>query len=260
MSDLQTMEVGLVQADLRWQDPEGNRQRLADLMDAQPGCDLYVLPETFTTGFLGDAGSEAESMDGATVAWLRRQARSRAAAVCGSVAISDEQGWRRNRLMFMPPEGELSWYDKRHLFSYGGEGNRYTGGDRHGLVQWRGWRIDLQICYDLRFPVWCRNTRGFDLQIFVANWPSPRVDAWLALLKARAIENQAFVVGVNRTGTDGNDVPYPGCSAAFDGGGQRLAELGPREGSVRVGLERNELLRLRERFPFIEDSDRFSLD
>lgn len=254
------MEVALIQADLLWQDPDGNREHLAGLMDREPGCDLYVLPETFTTGFLGDAGHPAESMDGPTVSWLREQAKSRQAAVCGSVAISDEQNERRNRMIFMPPEGEFSWYDKGHLFSYGGEDDRYAAGDRHCLVEWRGWRIDLQICYDLRFPVWCRNTREFDLQIFVANWPRPRVDAWSALLKARAIENQAFVVGVNRTGTDGNDVPYPGCSCAWDGGGQRLAELGHAEATVRVTLSREELSEFRKNFPFLADADPFQFD
>lgn len=254
------LEAGLVQADLIWQDAEGNRRRLADLMDRQPGCDLYILPETFTTGFLGDAGQTPEGMDGPTLAWLGDQARERGAAVCGSLVIADEGGSRRNRLVFMPPEGGPSFYDKRHRFGFGGEDQRYAAGDRRGIVEYRGWRIDLQICYDLRFPVWCRNDRDFDIQIFVANWPAPRVEAWRALLKARAIENQAYVIGVNRSGVDGNEISYPGCSGAWSMEGYRMVELGDQEAVARVRLDRQRLVEFRRQFPFLPDADGFKLD
>ncbi len=252
------IDVALVQACLRWQDAAANRAHLGALMDQSPGADLYVLPETFSTGFLGDSQREAEGMNGETVAWMQSQARARGAAIAGSLAI-DDGGFRRNRLLFVSDEGVLGYYDKRHLFSYGGEDTRYAAGSAHRLIIWRGWRIDLQICYDLRFPVWCRNSRGFDLQLFVANWPSPRVDAWATLLKARAIENQSIVIGVNRSGQDGKGIDYPGRSSAWSGLGERLLELDDAEGVGRVRLDRTELAALRERLPFLRDADRFEL-
>lgn len=254
------IEVALIQADLVWQEAAANREHLGGLMDRQPGCDLYVLPETFTTGFLGDAGLEAETMDGPTVAWLIEQARTREAAVCGSVVIADVDRRRRNRLLFAHPGGEIEHYDKRHRFGYGGESEQYAAGERHTTVEYRGWRIDLQICYDLRFPEWCRNVRDFDVQIFVANWPAPRVAHWRSLLGARAIENQAYVVGVNRVGTDGNGIAYPGRSAAWRPDGELLAELGAGEGAVRVGLDPRMLAKYRAEFPFLGDLDHFRLD
>ena len=255
-----TLKAALVQAELRWQAPEANRDHLSDLMDQAPEADLYVLPETFTTGFLGDAERQAEAFDGPTLDWMRSQAERRSAAITGSLALSDEQGLRRNRMVFMCPDGESSWYDKRHLFAYGGEDRRYAAGSAPTIVEWRGWRIDLQICYDLRFPVWCRNNRGFDLQLFVANWPTPRVEVWRLLLRARAIENQAFVIGVNRTGVDGNGVPYPGRSSAWDGGGECLAELGPDESVKLVDLDLAALKDLRAKLPFLPDADRFRIE
>jgi len=253
------LEVCLVQADLAWQDAETNRRRLAAMMDSQPGCDLYVIPETFTTGFLGDAGLDAESMDGPSVAWMREQARSRAAAVAGSLVIADAEGRRYNRLVFMPPDSEAFVYDKRHRFTFGGEDQRYTAGERPVVAEWRGWRFDLQVCYDLRFPVWCRNTRRFDVQLFVANWPAPRADHWRSLLKARAIENQAYVIGVNRCGRDGNDLDYDGDTVIRGPDGWRMGELGREEGCCRASLDLAALRSFRERLPFLDDADGFEL-
>ncbi|WP_376696499.1 nitrilase-related carbon-nitrogen hydrolase [Wenzhouxiangella sp. EGI_FJ10305] len=255
----ENLEVGLVQADLVWQDPEANRRRLAALMDTQPGCDLYVIPETFSTGFLGDAGLEAETMEGPSVAWMREQARARAAVVAGSLVIDDGSGRRFNRMVFMPPEGELTSYDKCHRFEFGGENERYTAGDQQVVVEWRGWRIDLQVCFDLRFPVWCRNDRNFDIQLFVANWPAPRADHWRSLLKARAIENQAYVIGVNRCGRDGNDLDYVGDTVLRRFDGARMLEIGNVESCGRVRLDRAALDDFREQLPFLADRDRFSL-
>jgi omega-amidase len=255
----QTLEVGLLQADLAWQDPETNRRRLAAMMDSQPGCDLYVLPETFTTGFLGDEGLEAETMDGPSVAWMREQAQSRQAAVAGSLVIADEEGRRFNRLVFMPPAALPVVYDKVHRFTYGGEDQRYTAGKGPVVAEWRGWRIDLQICYDLRFPVWCRNDRDFDVQLFVANWPAPRADHWRSLLKARAIENQAYVIGLNCCGRGGNDLEYRGDSVVRGPDGSRLLELGCAEGCGRTSIDRERLRELRQRLPFLADRDEFSL-
>jgi predicted amidohydrolase len=254
------LRVALVQAELRWQDAQANRDHLQGLMDRGPEADLYVLPETFTTGFLGDQGCEAEPYEGPTLRWMQAQASVRQAALVGSVALNDETGQRRNRMIFVPPEGQPAWYDKHHLFSFGGEDQRYSAGHRHTVVDWRGWKIDLQICYDLRFPVWCRNDRDYDLQIFVANWPTPRVEAWRLLLRARAVENQAFVVGVNRTGRDGKGKDYPGRSLIVDASGERLIEMGDREGVEVITLDRSDLERLRQELPFLRDRDRFRLD
>lgn len=255
-----TLEVCLVQADLVWQDPETNRRRLAAMMDAQPGCDLYVIPETFTTGFLGDAGLEAERMDGPSVPWMREQAHARGAALTGSLVIDDGTGTRFNRLVFTTPEGECSHYDKRHRFSFGGENERYTAGERQVVVEWRGWRIDLQVCFDLRFPVWCRNDRQFDIQLFVANWPAARADHWRSLLKARAIENQAYVIGVNRCGRDGNGLDYLGETVARRFDGARMVELGACETCARVRFDLAALHYFRKNLPFLADQDRFTFD
>ncbi len=252
------LEVALVQARLHWQDPAANKTHLAGLMDRQPGCDLYLLPETFSTGFLGDRPDQPETMDGATVAWMLEQARERSAAIAGSLAMLDGQR-RVNRFLFVTADGVLAHYDKRHLFEFGGEDERYQRGHAHTVVEWRGWRIDLQVCYDLRFPVWCRNTRGFDLQIFVANWPAPRVEAWSALLKARAIENQSYVVGINRTGSDGNDIQYSGRTSAFDPMGEILKAMGDEEDVSVINMDINKLHQLRETFPFLRDADDFTL-
>ena len=253
------LTLALIQADLVWADPEANRQRLAELMDQQPGVDLHILPETFTTGFLGDEDVDAdEAMEtGPTLEWMRVQARRRHAAVCGSYVVV-EDGRRHNRFVFVDETGAcLGHYDKGHLFGPGGEGQRYTPGRQLTLIEWRGWRIDLQVCYDLRFPVWCRNDRDFDLQLFVANWPSPRTAHWKALLRARAIENQACVIGVNRVGVDGKQVPYSGCSLAFGPVGETLLELDDSESVGVVTLDRQAIEKDRSRLPFLGDRDSF---
>ena len=252
------LKTALVQARLQWQDPAANRDHLSGLMDRQPGCDLYLLPETFSTGFLGDRPDQPETMDGVTVAWMQEQAHERSAAVAGSLAMLDGQR-RVNRFLFVTADGVLAHYDKRHLFGFGGEDERYQHGHSHTTIEWRGWRIDLQICYDLRFPVWCRNSREFDLQIFVANWPAPRVEAWCALLKARAIENQCYVIGVNRTGSDGNNIQYSGRTSAFDPMGESLIAMGDEENVAVIELNINKLRDIREKFPFLRDADDFKL-
>ncbi len=252
------IEVVLVQAELRWRDPAANREHLSGLMDQSPGADLYLLPETFSTGFLGDSDAEPETMKGATISWMIDQATRRRAIVAGSLALTD-QDQRYNRFVWVGHAGIQASYDKHHLFGFGGEDTRYQAGDKQTVVEWNGWRVDLQICYDLRFPVWCRNDRGFDLQVFVANWPSPRVEAWRSLLKARAIENQSYVIGVNRTGQDGNRVDYPGCSVAWGPLGECLLELGPEEIAGRVSLSLESLRETRQKLPFLADADRFSL-
>ena len=271
------LRVALVQGDTRWHDPAGNRDYYAGLMSPLAGrTDLVVLPETFTSGFSNEALASAEDMQGTTVAWMAAQARVLDAAVCGSVQLRVEaaQAEREgiapgvyNRLLFATPDGGLVHYDKRHLFRMAGEHERYAAGRRAVFVDWRTWRINLQVCYDLRFPVAIRNRFAvvrenafdYDLALFVANWPAPRAYAWRTLLRARAIENLACVIGVNRVGVDGNGIAYSGDSVALDPLGQPLVE-GDAEARVLEATFSAEQLRThRQRFPAQLDADRFAL-
>lgn len=261
MTDMQaSLNLALVQARLQWQDPAENRAHLGRLLEAigEP-VDVAILPETFTTGFLGDPGTAAEGMDGPTVRWMRAMAGRMGCALTGSAVISTTRG-RRNRLLWVGPDGKTHYYDKRHLFDMGGEGDRYVAGRERVVFEYRGWRICPQICYDLRFPVWCRNRNDYDLLLVVANWPSPRADAWSALLKARAIENQCYVAAVNRTGVDGKGTAYPGRSVVHDALGAERLKLGDEEATSTVRIEAAALRETRERLPFLADADRFTIE
>jgi len=252
------MNVTLVQTALYWREPERNRARLESGVRSAAPADLYVLPETFTTGFLGETRETDEGMDGETVAWMRSLAAELDAGLAGSVAVMAQEG-RRNRFVFASPSGELSIYDKRHLFSFAGEDRRYLPGERRVVFEYAGWRICPQICYDLRFPVWCRNRGDYDLLLFVANWPSRRVDAWDALLRARAIENQCYVVAVNRVGEDGNGLQFPGHSAIYDPLGAAVIPPWDEEGCKSASLELERVAAVREELPFAAEADDFIL-
>lgn len=264
---MQDLRITLVQGATRWHDPAGNRSYYGELIAPAAGkADLVILPETFTSGFSNDAIDRAEGMDGPTVAWIVEQARQLDAAVTGSVQLRTEEGVF-NRLLWATPDGGLSWYDKRHLFRYAGEHLRYAPGRERLSVEWKGWRINPQVCYDLRFPVFCRNRfdverpgqLDFDLQLFVANWPSPRRYAWQTLLRARAIENLCVVAAVNRVGTDGNNLSYAGDSVVLDALGQPLAEAAAAEGLTYAAVSAQALLAHRAHFPAMLDADRFAL-
>lgn len=264
---MQDLRISLVQGATRWHDPAANRDYYAGLARPLAGhSDLVILPETFTSGFSNDAIDRAETMDGPTVVWIREQAVLLGAAVTGSVQLRTEDGVY-NRLLWATPDGELQYYDKRHLFRFAGEHRRYAAGSRRLTVEWKGWRINPQICYDLRFPVFCRNRHDverpgqldFDLQLFVANWPSARAPAWNILLRARAIENLCYVAAVNRVGGDGNDLAYSGDSAVIDFLGQPLVEAGAAEGVASAVVSGAALAAHRERFPAMLDADRFSI-
>jgi omega-amidase len=264
---MQDLRIALVQGATRWHDPAGNRAYYGDLIAPLAGqSDLVILPETFTSGFSNDAIDKAEGMDGPTVAWIREQAVQLDAAVTGSVQLRTDQGVF-NRLLWATPDGQLAYYDKRHLFRYAGEHKRYAPGRDRLSVEWKGWRINPQVCYDLRFPVFCRNRfdverpgqLDFDLQLFVANWPSPRAYAWKTLLRARAIENLCVVAAVNRVGTDGNGLAYSGDSVVLDALGQPLAEADASEGITHVAVSAEALHAHREHFPAMLDADSFEL-
>ena len=254
---MNTLKALLVQAQLCWKDPARNRDHLSSLVStANETFDLVVLPETFTTGFLGDADLLPEDLQGPTVNWMREMAALHDCAVCGSAVIV-EDGQRFNRLIFVTADGVQACYDKRHLFAFGGENKRYTAGTERIIVNYQGWRINLQICYDLRFPAWCRNRGDYDLMLLVANWPSKRVYHWSRLLEARAIENQSWVIGVNRVGEDGNGFLYPGRSVVHDPMGSCVADLGEVEAIKIVELDLGMTEKVRADFPFQADADRF---
>jgi predicted amidohydrolase len=253
------LTVTLVQADLAWQDPAANRRRLGALLDAAgPLGDLVVLPEMFATGFTMRPPGQAEPMDGPTVAWLRAEAAARGTTLCGSLAIAADGGYY-NRLLWATPDGRLEWYDKRHLFRMAGEHRHYTAGRSRVVLRLGEWRVCPLICYDLRFPVWSRGANEFDLLLYVANWPAGRRPAWRALLPARAVENQCYVAGVNRVGTDGHGVSYAGDSGAHHPLGHCLLDLGDGEGVAGVVLAGDGLVTYREQFPAWQDADPFTL-
>lgn len=264
---MQPLRVTLVQGATRWHDGAANRDYYGALVRQAKGSDLFVLPETFLSGFSNDTGASAEPMDGEGMAWLRALAVEMGAVICGSLAIR-EHDTVYNRLLWMRPDGGFAQYDKRHLFRMAGEHTRYGGGTQRLIVELKGWRILPQVCYDLRFPVWLRNRRlasadagmDYDLALFVANWPTPRRGSWRTLLRARAIENLSFVIGVNRVGVDGNDLLYAGDSAAIDPLGETLIECGAQEQVVTLVLDPEPLLAHRKRFPAWMDADGFVLD
>jgi omega-amidase len=253
------LRVTMIQAELAWQDPASNRRNLAAHFRGLAGhTDLIVLPEMFTTGFSMEARSLAETMAGATVGWLREEAAAVGCAITGSLIVEDG-GQHYNRLVWARPDGGIAHYDKRHLFRMAREQEHYAAGTRRLVVEIKGWRVCPLVCYDLRFPVWSRNRGDYDALLYVANWPSRRRSAWSALLRARAIENACYVVGVNRVGKDGNGASYSGDSVALDFLGQVLG--GDRDGDFveTVVLDRESLATFRRDFPVHLDADDFDL-
>lgn len=251
------MKVSLVQTSVEWKSPEKNRESIGALILKAPASDLFVLPEMFTTGFITDPEGIAEE-GGKTLEWMKQLASACNAAVMGSIA-GEEDGKYYNRLYFVKPDGSWQKYDKRHLFSFAGEDREYTAGQERVVVEYMGFRIMLQVCYDLRFPVFSRNRGDYDVLVYVANWPESRIRVWETLLKARAIENQCYVLGVNRVGSD-PDAGYCGSSAVIDFKGEviRHAESG-REEILEAVLDMEKLERFREKFPAWRDSDKFEI-
>lgn len=255
-----TLQVALFQMPLVWENPKANRevinQKIAQLSHA---VDLIVLPEMFTTGFTMNATKNAENTEGETVLWLQKKAQETQAAITGSIIIKENNQYY-NRLFFVLPSGEITTYNKRHLFSYAEEDLVYTFGNKKVIVTLHGWKICPLICYDLRFPVWSRNTENYDLLLYVANWPKARINAWDTLLQARAIENLSYCIGVNRVGVDKNDIEYPGHSAVYDALGNKISEdLNNKESVIVLALEKKHLTETREKFQFLNDRDTFDL-
>ena len=248
------MKLTILQRDIVWADPAENVRRAEDAINRNPGADLYVLPEMFSTGFCTQPEGIAEPVENQTVSWMKAKASQTGAAIAGSIAVH-EDGKYYNRFHFVTPDGNITTYDKKHLFTFGGEHKRFTAGSERVIVTYKGFRILLEICYDLRFPVWSRTKGDYDMIIYVASWPTPRVEAWKALLTARAIENQCYVVGVNRVGEDpGNN--YCGGSRVIDPYGQIMAECEDgkeMEATAKVDMEVLEAFRAK--FPVLDDAD-----
>lgn len=248
------MRVTILQRNIEWANPVLNIQRADEAISRNAGADLYVLPEMFSTGFCTQPEGIAESSESVTLRWMQCKAAEMDAAIAGSVAI-EQEGRYYNRFYFVKPDGSVAHYDKKHLFTYGGEHLRFTAGEERVVVEWRGVRILLEVCYDLRFPIWARNRGDYDMILYVASWPTPRVAAWNALLVARAIENQCYVAGVNRVGTD-PACDYCGGSVVIDPYGKHIATCADGvECEATAEVDMAALEAFREKFPVLRDAD-----
>jgi predicted amidohydrolase len=253
------MKVALIQSSLFWERPKDNRNYFEEKIDAiAEKVDLIVLPEMFTTGFTMNPKDVAETMQGQTITWLKSLAKAKNYAITGSLIIEENNNYH-NRLVFVFPSGEIQFYDKRHLFSLAGEDKVYTFGNQKLIIEYLGWKICPLICYDLRFPVFARNLEEYDVLIFVANWPKPRLNAWDILLKARAVENMCYTIGVNRIGSDASNFEYIGHSQAIDFLGNYILEPQETEGVFIVELNKQKLLETRNRLRFLNDRDSFEI-
>lgn len=252
------LQIALVQANLAWEQPEVNRTHLKELVLKAAQADVYVLPEMFTTGFTMNAEPYAETLQGATIEWMQGLAAERGAAICGSFICTEDNNYY-NRFVFVTAEGVLAYYDKRHTFTLAGEEKVFTKGNVPTIVTYKGWKLCLQVCYDLRFPVWARNTVGYDVLLYCANWPVKRIAAWDVLLKARAIENMSYCVGVNRVGNDGNEIPYNGHSSVYDTLGDQMTFSEATETVLVVSLSYEAQQQARRRFKFLQDADEFTI-
>ena len=252
-----------IQTRLHWEDATANRKMFEEkIKSIQDKSEVIILPETFSTGFSMKPKELAESMDGDTVTWMKEVSAEKKAIITGSVIIKENDSYY-NRLIWMLPNGQFGAYDKRHLFNYGGEGAEFTSGTKRLIASVKGWKINLLVCYDLRFPVWARQQRHdapeYDLLIYVANWPDKRNHAWKTLLQARAIENQCYVAGINRVGYDGNNTYHSGDSMVVDPMGEVLYTKADEEDIFTVTLYKEKLEEVRSRLPFWKDGDNFMI-
>jgi omega-amidase len=272
---MSTLSITTIQSNLHWEDKAANLHMFEEKINAvSANLEVVVLPEMFSTGFSMRPKVLAEKMDGPTVDWMKRIAAAKKIILTGSVII-EEEGNYYNRLIWMLPNGAMAYYDKRHRFGYAGEDQHYSAGNKRLIASVKGWKINLQVCYDLRFPVWSRQSGHshlkkddgggpiepeFDVLVYVANWPERRIHAWKTLLQARAIENQSYVVGVNRTGTDGNDIYYSGETMIVDAMGEVLYTKAHEEDIFTIVLQKEKLQEVRNKLPFLRDADRFFID
>ncbi|HRG24854.1 MAG TPA: amidohydrolase [Chitinophagaceae bacterium] len=274
---MSTLTITTIQTNLHWEDKAANLKMLEEkIFGIQEKSEIVVLPEMFNTGFTMQPEKLAETMEGETVAWMKKMAMEKRVVLVGSVAVKTEERTETgisertetvssytNRLVWMLPNGQYGYYDKRHLFAFAGEDQHYTAGNKRLIASVKGWKINLQVCYDLRFPVWARQSSSelpeYDLMIYVANWPERRSHAWKTLLQARAIENQCYVVGVNRVGNDGNNIYHSGDSMIVDPLGEVLYTKKDEEDIHTITIDKAQLDTVREKLPFLKDGDGFSI-
>lgn len=261
---MSSLTISLIQSALHWEDPAANRKNLEEkIRSIRERTEVVVLPEMFSTGFSMDPQRLAETMDGPTVKWMKAISAEKKIILTGSLIIKEGEEYF-NRLLWVLPNGQVGVYDKRHLFAYAGEHEQYTPGHKRLIASVKGWKVQLLVCYDLRFPVWARQQSTeegpeYDLLIYVANWPAKRAHAWKSLLTARAIENQCYVIGLNRVGEDGNGHYYSGDSLVIDPLGQTLFHRADEEAIYTITLEKETLDQVRTQMPFWKDGDPFLL-
>lgn len=253
------MKISIYQYSIVWESPQENLVKVEAQLALMPeNTDILMLPEMFNTGFSNRAEALAETMDGRTITQVKKWAATFDTAICGSLIIKENDKYY-NRFVFVTPEQDVFTYDKRHLFSMGDEDAIFTAGQSCEIINYKGWKIKPQVCYDLRFPVWSRNTEDYDLLIYVANWPEPRHQVFETLLHARALENQCYVCASNRTGIDGKSLPYIGESLIIDAKGKDVVSAGDQEALISATLSKDELEKFRIRFPVLGDGDRFEI-
>jgi omega-amidase len=253
------MKIAIIQSSLTWENPKANRNQFEEKINAlTEQVDLIVLPEMFSTGFTMNPEAVFDTMKGETIQWLKSIAKTKNSAITGSLVVKENDNFY-NRLVFVFPSGEIQFYDKRHLFTLAGEDKVYTSGNEKLIVDYLGWKICLLVCYDLRFPVFARNVEDYDLLIYVANWPKARIQAWDILLKARSVENLCYTIGVNRVGFDDNNFEFDGHSQAVDFLGNYILEPQETEGVFVAELDKEKLVKTRDKLGFLNDRDSFEL-
>lgn len=257
---MEKLKITMIQSGILWKDIDGNLKNFGNKINGiNETTDIVVLPEMFTTGFVMEPEKYAEKMDGKAVNWMKETAKINNVMLIGSMIIEEDLKFT-NRLIVAYPNGETDYYDKRHLFSLAGENRFFTSGNKRLIIDYKSWKINTLICYDLRFPVWSRNQDDYDVLIYVANWPASRSFHWKILLQARAIENQSYIIGVNRIGNDGNNTPHSGDSCAFDPYGKNMCNINPNQEIIEtIVLEKEYLNNIRKSFPFHTDKDKFAL-
>ncbi|MCK0179574.1 amidohydrolase [Flavobacteriaceae bacterium S0862] len=255
-----TLKIAIIQSDLVWENPEDNRAHFINKIESiKEPVDVILLPEMFTSGFTMTPENVFETMDGSTIKWLKKISQAKQTAIGGSLVIKENNHFY-NRFVFVTSDGLIETYDKRHTFTLAGEDKVYKAGAKKIVIDYKGWKICPLVCYDLRFPVWARNAENYDMLFYVANWPKPRIDAWDTLLKARAIENMSYCIGVNRVGNDANNHEYSGHSAAYDGLGTQLTSLeDDEEGIEIVTLDKKHISTIRNKLKFLDDRDSFTV-
>lgn len=262
---MSSLTITLIQTNLHWEDKAANLKTLEQkIFSIKEKTEIVLLPEMFTTGFSMKPASFAETMDGTTIQWMKKIAAKKKIILSGSIIIKEDDKYF-NRLIWMLPNGQYGFYNKRHRFAFAGEDKDYAAGDKRLIASVNGWKINLQVCYDLRFPVWARqqqtnNEPEFDVLIYVANWPERRSHAWKTLLQARAIENQCYVIGVNRVGEDGNNISHSGDSMVIDPFGNPLYQKSNEEDIFTIRVDKEDLQTVRDKFPFLKDADDFQIN